>query len=380
MKRRHRFVLIAVALAVTAGAAAAGPAAASAGRTAAAPGADPAAVATAFLRARAAAVTAGDPASIMAGWVAAGARLLGRERAVARGTVLHAARLGHIVDSVDTAVTVSDVAVTGDTATVTAHVITTQMWHTPALQSDTEASGVDHTVTLVRGARGWRVSDDSYADVLVPAYLEDAGAQGEAQSAARRLEKTSKAAAPEAPEARIRRTDVSTPGRTYSDIIYYQRDSAAAYADRYCLSYNPTYVRFGADCANFVSQGARAGSMPVNAGTWNTGWWYQNKNTSSPSDDTYSWSWINVFKQLGFWNGLRTDWVSSISSLGKGDMVYYDWTADGVWDHVAIVVGTNSAGQKVVDAHTTDYYRTHWKMGYSSTQYRFARVRPYWVV
>ncbi len=139
-------------------------------------------------------------------------------------------------------------------------------------------------------------------------------------------------------------------------------------------------MRFGADCANFVSQGARAGSMPVNLGAWDTGWWYQNKNTSSPSDDSYSWSWINVAKQFGFWNGLRTDWRSSINSIGTGDMVYYDWSGDGVWDHVAMVVGTNSANQKVVDAHTTDYYHTFWKMGYSSTQYRFARVRPYWVI
>lgn len=377
MNRRHRSFLVAVALAVIAGAVAAGPAAASAGRTAAAPDADPATVATAYLRARAAAVTAGDPAAAMAALVAPGSRLLGRERAVARGTVLHAARLGHLVDSVDTAVTVGDVAIAGDTATVSAHVITTLIWHTAALQPDTEASGVDHVVTLARSTRGWRVTDDSYSDVMVPAFLEDAGALDEAQRAARRLEKTSK---PAAPQARIRRTDVSSPGRTYNDIIYYQRDSAAAYADRYCLSYNPTYVRFGADCANFVSQGARAGSMPVNLGAWDTGWWYQNKNTSSPSDDSYSWSWINVAKQFGFWNGLRTDWRSSINSIGTGDMVYYDWSGDGVWDHVAMVVGTNSANQKVVDAHTTDYYHTFWKMGYSSTQYRFARVRPYWVI
>jgi len=58
----------------------------------------------------------------------------------------------------------------------------------------------------------------------------------------------------------------------------------------------------------------------------------------------------------------------------------YDWSGDGYWDHVAVVVGTNSAGQKVVDAHTTDYYRTYWKMGYSSTHYKFARVRAQWVV
>ncbi len=83
---------------------------------------------------------------------------------------------------------------------------------------------------------------------------------------------------------------------------------------------------------------------------------------------------------MGFWNGLRTDWVSSISGLGRGDVIYYDWTGDGTWDHAAVVAGTNSAGQKVVDAHTTDLYHVFWKLGYSTTHYRYAHVRPQWVV
>jgi len=29
-----------------------------------------------------------------------------------------------------------------------------------------------------------------------------------------------------------------------------------------------------------------------------------------------------------------------------------------------VVAGTNSAGQPVVDTHTRDHYRAHWKMGY----------------
>jgi len=45
-----------------------------------------------------------------------------------------------------------------------------------------------------------------------------------------------------------------------------------------------------------------------------------------------------------------------------------------------VVVGSNSAGQKIVDAHTTDYYHTYWKMGSSSTHFKYARVRAQWVV
>ena len=42
-------------------------------------------------------------------------------------------------------------------------------------------------------------------------------------------------------------------------------------------------------------------------------------------------------------------------------------------------MGTNAAGQKVIDAHTTDHYRVYWKLGNSSTRYKFGRVRDYWV-
>ena len=45
-----------------------------------------------------------------------------------------------------------------------------------------------------------------------------------------------------------------------------------------------------------------------------------------------------------------------------------------------MVAGTNSAGQKVIDAHTTDHYRVFWKLGHSGTKYRYAKVWSQWVV
>ena len=56
----------------------------------------------------------------------------------------------------------------------------------------------------------------------------------------------------------------------------------------------------------------------------------------------------------------------------------HDWTSNGSWDHVAVCVGTNSLGQKIIDAHTTDHYHVYWKLGTSSTKYRFARVDTKW--
>jgi hypothetical protein len=387
MKHRPRFFLIATALCAAALAGAAGPATAGPPD----PQSGPEAVAVGYLQARAAAVKAPDPGAPLALFVTPGSRMALRERLVARGTAIDAARLGHLIDSVDTAVTVTSVATAadGNTATVAAHVITTLNWHTAGLQPDVEASGVDHTLTLTRGARGWRVSDDVYTDVMTPAYLEDAGAPAAmTQRASRQLEPAPgglSRARIRSGRARIRKDEQRVresagAGRAYIDTIVYKRDSAVSYADRYCLSYLPSAVSFSADCANFVSQCAWAGHMPTNPGTFDTGWWYDSHGTTSPSDDTYSWSWINVGKQMGFWNGFRTDWVSSINDLGRGDAVYYDWSGDGVWDHVAMVVGTNSAGQKVIDAHTTDHYHVYWKLGTSSARYKFARVRAQWIV
>lgn len=379
MKHRHWSRLALVALAAAACGAAAAPAAAA--PAAAAPG--PAATATAYLQARTAAITAADPGAVLATWTTPAGTLATTERAVARGTALRAAELGHQIDSVGSETTVLGTVpgATGDTATVSAHVITTILWHAAGMERSTEASGVDHTVSLERVGDTWQVVGDSYLDDMVPSYLEAAGASpAVVRGAVRRLERQ-----PSLPSAAVSGNERKWVARTsrvrrYNDIITYNRAAAAGSADRYALSYNPGYVRFGADCANFASQGAHAGSMPVTSGDYSSGWWYKGKGTSSTSDDSYSLSWINVPKQMSYWNGRRSDWVTSINGLGKGDFVYYDWSGNGAWDHVAVVVGSNSAGQKVVDAHTTDYYHTYWKMGYSSTRYKYARVRAHWVI
>jgi len=374
MKHRHWSRLALVALAAAACGAAAAPAVA-------AP--EPADTATAYLQARAAAISAADPGAVLANWTSPAGALAATERTIARGTALRAAQLGHQIDSVASETTVLSTApgATRDTATVTAHVITTIVWHAGGMERSTEASGVDHVVSLQRVGSAWQVVGDSYLDVTVPAYLEAAGASPTiVRRAVRRLER--QASGPSAPVSGNERKWAARTSSTrrYRDIITYNRDAAAAYADRYALSYSPDYVRFGADCANFASQGGRAGSMPVALADYNNGWWYNTKGTASTSDDNYSLSWINVTKQMSFWNGRNADYVSSINELGKGDFVYYDWSGDGFWDHVAVVAGVNSAGQKVVDAHTTDYYRTYWKMGYSSTRYKYSRVRARWIV
>jgi cell wall-associated NlpC family hydrolase len=342
--------------------------------------AGPSASATAYLQARAAAITAADPAATLAPWVVAGSGLARTEAKVAEGTALRGEAFGRSVQSAECRVTVLDSqpADDGVTAVVAAHAITTLTWQAANGKADVEASGVDHTITLLRGGDAWVVTADVYADVLKPACLEAAGAsRARVRAEARAVER---AVAPlRLPRAQTPRA--AGPARRYSDILEYDRVGAQSYANTYALAYNPTFVRFtGADCANFASQCARAGDMPQASGATSSGWWYDKDGSSSPSDDTYSLSWINVTRQIGYWNTRRTDWETSAGVLSRGDFIYYDWTGDGVWDHVAVVAGTNSSGQKVIDAHTTDHYHVYWKLGYSGTKYRYARVRAQWVV
>jgi len=384
MNRRHWAHIVAAAV-VAAAFAAAAPAAAStpggdepaaAGRVATA---GPAATATAYLQARAAAITAADPAAALAAWVVPGSVLARTEAKVAAGTALRGASIGRTVESAACRVTVLDSqpADDGVSAVVAAHAITTLTWRGANGKTDVEGSGVDHTMTLARSGDAWVVTADAYADVLKAACLEAAGAsRARVRTTAHAVER---ATTLRLPHAAPRRAAVS--GRRYTDILKYDRAGAQAYADTYALSYNPTFARFaGADCANFASQCARAGGMPQASGATTSGWWYDKRGSSSPADDTYSLSWINVTKQIGYWNTRRTDWVTSAGVLSRGDFIYYDWSGDGVWDHVAVVAGTNSAGQKMIDAHTTDLYHTYWKLGSSSTKYKYAKVRPQWVI
>jgi len=354
----------------------AGAGAASAGRTAG--GAS--ATASAYLQARAAAVTAPDPGAALAPFLAPGSALARTEARLAAGTALRGEGMGRSVAEASCEVTILDVqpADDGVTTSVGPRAVTSITWRTAVGKTDVEASGIDHTLTLSWSGDRWLVVSDSYADVLRPACLEAAGAsRARVRAAARSLERrASPIRLPGRAPARP-----SIPARRYTTIVRYDRPAAQAYADKYALSYNPTYVRFaGADCANFASQCARAGGMPQQSGSYTGGWWYDKDGSSGPGDDTYSLSWINVTRQMGFWNTRRTDWDTSAGVLSRGDFIFYDWSGDGVWDHVAVVAGTNSAGQKVIDAHTTDHHRVYWKLGTSSTKYKYASTRVSWVI
>lgn len=252
--RRWYYLIAGVLLAVAASGGVAAPAQATP---------DPAATATAYLQARAAAVVAADPASMLAPWLGCEGPLAAAECAIARGAARYAVRSHHRIDSVTDRVTVVDVSRDAEslTATVNAHVVTTIVWHAASGARSTEASGIDHTLSLARDGDGWRVAADDYTDVMTPAYLEAAGAsKAMVRGAAARLER-SRSLPQRAPDRGSKWVAPPRSRRRYTDTLYYDREACRVYADKYALSYNPTYVRFSADCADFASQSARAGDI-----------------------------------------------------------------------------------------------------------------------
>ncbi len=350
-------------------------------------GGDPAAIAEGYLLARAAATVTADPAATLAPWLVPGSRLARHQSLLASGTAKRHLTLGHLVDDVRCDVTLQSLNLdpSGVTAFVHVHELVKTTWHAADGPSEEEAAGLDHTLTLRRTAAGWRVVGDRCADTLGPALLEAAGAgRGRVSAAAAALERASAGRRPEPPAASEFELEPSDAvprlpalRAIYPEVIYYDRAGAQAYADRYALNYNSTYIRFSADCCNYASQCAKAGDMPeIRLST--VTWWYDKEGTSSPSDDSWSASWPWVPSQMSSWAGRRISWVSSVSYVTRGDFIYYDWTGNGSWDHVAVCVGTNSLGQKIIDAHTTDHYHVYWKLGTSTTTYKFARVYTKW--
>jgi len=143
-------------------------------------------------------------------------------------------------------------------------------------------------------------------------------------------------------------------------VYVYNRTAAYNYAENHWNDYNDWYEDFcgsGGDCANFASQVVLAGEYPKQwSGSYQ--WWYNHNGTQDPGNDTWSTSWINVWYQklaLDYHYGYFT---GSANNLKVGDLVYMDWTGDGTWDHVAIVVVADpSGGNPLLDAHCNDRHQ-----------------------
>lgn len=139
-------------------------------------------------------------------------------------------------------------------------------------------------------------------------------------------------------------------------------NAARNYALNWALSYNPAYTNFAPnDCANFVSQAFRAGNYSTDAS------WYK-----------YSSAWVNnVALRNWLLSSGRGYSQASASLLGYADIINYDWSGDGTFDHVVMVTGLPGP---LISSHTTAHRNVPWNLpssGSPNCKYKFTSTLVY---
>jgi hypothetical protein len=175
-----------------------------------------------------------------------------------------------------------------------------------------------------------------------------------------------------------------------SSVFAYTPANAASYAEQWWNLYNPMYMQFTSDCANFVSQAVFQGGYPMNYST-NNPWWY---NISHAHSD----SWSIVANNRGFFlgdthpGGVIVDTFYGIKTAihgVQGDIVYYDWRGDPNFatdPHESIVVVTSGRATStsdvgaLIDAHSNARHKEYWTLynwnsRWGSTYYQVLHFR-----
>ncbi|KOP65034.1 hypothetical protein AMS62_07090 [Bacillus sp. FJAT-18019] len=184
----------------------------------------------------------------------------------------------------------------------------------------------------------------------------------------------------------------STPfmnGRVYSAgssprSARYDREAAAAYAERWWDSGNPEFEEFEVDCTNYISQCLFAGKAPIHyTGKRESGWWYKGY-INKREWWSYSWAVSNSFALYlnNSTSGLRAERVQRPEQLMLGDVIVYDWDGDGAFQHSTIVTAFDAGGMPLVNAHTVSSRRRYWDYQDSyawndNTEYRFYHIPDY---
>ncbi len=159
----------------------------------------------------------------------------------------------------------------------------------------------------------------------------------------------------------------------------YNRSKAVEYAERWWNGENPKFKAFELNCTNFVSQCLWAGGAPMKPSSDRAkGWWYR---FEQPVNWSFSWSVAHSLRWYlpSSHSGLRAREVSIADELQAGDVICYDFSGDGRWQHNAIVVTHDANGMPLVNAHTSNSRHRYWdyRDSYAWTErtvYKFFRI------
>jgi hypothetical protein len=183
----------------------------------------------------------------------------------------------------------------------------------------------------------------------------------------------------------------------------YNRDGAVVYAHQWATAtppyHNPPYEDFtdiGGDCTNFVSQAIHEGG--------NAPMVYYN-DCGNNCIGTLGWFYTDLAHRANAWNNvgaiydfITQYWVWPIPGEDdpngpggpegcevlqyeayEGDLIQYDWTNNGSWDHSAIIVSSIDLGQNnryhYVASHTPDVDNYPFtSFDYPNKIYRFVHI------
>ena len=175
----------------------------------------------------------------------------------------------------------------------------------------------------------------------------------------------------------------------------YNGAGAAAYADRYALSPNPSFMYFGSDCTNFVSQAMYLGGGHRFVGSPYPGvygnraqWWVwgdgSGRTTSwSVADDLHYFLQVNSpgGVNMGEQSGAAANYPYSPAGVVTGDIIFYDFDVykSSAYTHATIQVGIDKDSQghgygNVVDEHTSPRKRVIWNLIPYNSQWQTTSV------
>ncbi|HOV79058.1 MAG TPA: amidase domain-containing protein [Bacillota bacterium] len=313
-------------------------------------------------------ITGADPAPALSCYDTTdrlGLWALEHEKAKLNYTRLWAEKRGVVITEAGSALQIPWMGVYGDTAELVVYQTLKLGYNYPGDPAvNLFGIGTRHWMKLVRKDGKWLIVQDFYTDGLGDNIqaLDPVPADGPA------IVEPLETPAPEQNDS---------PGA-------FDREGAVRYADKYAglawgagndNNYNPRYRDFnnrGGDCTNFVSQclgDPEGGKMPMDYI-----WFYDKKDNSA----SQAWARAETF---GDWllytgRGRRVERGTfqelnqptpkfpkgAVRELQKGDVIGYGERSYS--EHLAIVVGSDSRGYPLVNAHNVDRYHCPWDMGF----------------
>jgi hypothetical protein len=173
------------------------------------------------------------------------------------------------------------------------------------------------------------------------------------------------------PDFVAERKSATAGGASAGALQLFSGTAAAAYAKKWALSTNPTYLRFDDDCTNFVSQSMKAGGWTYIFGSdvcderkSDSVWWFEKDKCYRPVISnvhaSFTWGGAQNFFKFVSGSGRATGPGGKISDLEPGDVLQRDH-GDGKMHHSMVVTkkGTTTIdGNDIVQIwlsyHTND--------------------------